>query len=65
MTLIGVVVVMGVLGVVLLRARTFRVGCFLYAAVWGLLVGATPVGPGVRDLLNQLGASVWAAVQQL
>ena len=65
MTLIGVVVVMGILGVVLLRGKTFRLGCFLYAAIWGLLVGATPVGPAVKSLLDQLGAAIWQAVHQL
>jgi hypothetical protein len=65
MTLIGVVIVMGLLGFVLLRGRTLRAGCFVYAAIWGLLVGATPVGPAVRSLLNQLGAAAWKAVQQL
>ncbi len=65
MTLVGVVVVMGVLGLVLLRGRTFRAGCFIYAAVWGVLVGATSVGPAVRSLLNMVGAALWHAVVQL
>lgn len=65
MTLVAVVVVMGLLGAALLRARTFRAGCFVYAAVWGLLLGATRVGSVARDALDQLGTWVWQAVQQL
>ena len=65
MTLVAVVVVMGLLALVLLRGRIFRVGCFLYAAVWGLLLGSTRVGPAVHALLDTVGAALWAAVHGL
>ncbi|MDP9433528.1 MAG: hypothetical protein M3P91_12720 [Actinomycetota bacterium] len=65
MTVVGVVVVMGVLALVLLRSRVLHVGGFLFAAVWGFLLGTTPAGPAVARLLDQLGASVWLAVTSL
>jgi len=65
MTVVGVVVMMGVLALVLLRTRALTVGAFLFAAVWGFLLGATPAGPPVTDLLDRAGHSLWQAVQAL
>ncbi len=65
MTVVAVVVVMGLLALALLRSHVFRPVAFLYAAVWGFLLGATPAGPPVSDLLERLGGSLWQAVTSL
>jgi hypothetical protein len=64
-TVVSVVVVMGLLALVLLRTRALGVWGFLFAAVWGFLLGSTPVGPQVAEVLNRLGASLWRAVSSL
>ena len=65
MTVVGVVVVLGVLALVLMRAHALRAGTFVFAAVWGFLLGATPAGPPVERVLEQLGAALWQAVTSL
>ncbi|HKG50912.1 MAG TPA: hypothetical protein VKB14_10755 [Actinomycetales bacterium] len=65
MTVVGVVVVMGLLALVLMRTRALNAGGFLFAAVWGFLLAATPAGPAVTDVLGRVGHSMWQAVQGL
>jgi len=64
-TVVGTVVVMGLLGLVLLRTHAFWAGCFLFAAVWGFLLGTTAAGPVVGQLLHRVGASLWQLVTSL
>ncbi len=65
MTAVAVVVVMGLLALVLLRSHVFRPVAYLCAAVWGFLLGATPAGPPVNDLLDRIGGSLWQGVTSL
>ena len=65
MTVVGVVVVMGLLALLLIRTRALGPIAFAFAAVWGFLLGATPAGPPVARELDQLGASLWEAVSSL
>jgi hypothetical protein len=64
-TVVGVVVVMGVLAVVLMRTRAMRASGFLFAALWGFLLASTAAGPPLTGILNQLGAALWQAVTSL
>ena len=65
MTVVGVVVVLGALAVVLMRCRVVTPGVFLFAAMWGFLLGSTPAGEPVDAVFDQLGRGLWAAVTSL
>ena len=65
MTVVGVVVVMGLLALLLIRTRALGPISFAFAAVWGFLLGATPAGPPVAQEMDQLGAALWQAVSSL
>jgi hypothetical protein len=65
MSVVAVAVLLGALVVVLLRTRTLRAGSALVCVVFGFVLGATPAGPPVGDLLNQAGAAAWSTLQSL
>lgn len=65
MTVVGTAVVLGLLVVLLLRVGAVRFGGAVACVVFGLVLGATPVGPEVSLLLDAVGAWAWSGLVSL
>ena len=65
MSVVGTAVVLGVLVVVLLRMKIARPGAVVVCVLFGLVLGATPIGDGVNEALTSLGDWVWRQLVSL
>ena len=59
MSAVGTAVVLGLLVVLLLKMKIARFSVVVVCVLFGLVLGATPIGDGVNDALTSLGAWVW------
>ena len=65
MSVVGTAVVLGLLVIMLLRMRIARASVVVVCVLFGLVLGATPIGDAVRDGLTSLGSWVWAQLVKL
>ena len=65
MSVIGTAVVLGVLVVLLLRMRVARASVVIVCVLFGLVLGATPIGDGVNKALTSLGSWTWQQLVSL
>lgn len=65
MSVIGTAVVLGVLVLVLLRLKIARPLAVVVCVLFGLVLGATPIGDGVNEALTSLGGWVWRQLVSL
>jgi hypothetical protein len=65
MSVVGATVVLGLLVVLLLRMKVARFSVVLVCVLFGLVLGATPIGDSVNQGLTLLGAWVWRQLGQL
>ena len=63
MTLTACAVVFGFLVVLSVKANWARPMGVFVCVIFGLLLGSSPAGPPVNSVLDQLGTSVWQALQ--
>lgn len=63
MSTLAVAVFLGLLLLLLIRTRVLRAGGAAVAVVFGLVLGATTVGPVVNHALSASGIWVWTQVQ--
>jgi hypothetical protein len=59
MSVIGTAVVLGLLVVLLLKMKIARASAVVVCVLFGLVLGATPIGDGVNDALTSLGGWTW------
>ena len=59
MSVVGTAVVLGLLVVLLLRMKIARFSVVLVCVLFGLVLGATPIGDGVNHALTSLGQWMW------
>jgi hypothetical protein len=64
-SVIGTAVVLGVLVVLLLRMRVARASVVIVCVLFGLVLGATPIGDGVNKALTSLGSWTWQQLVSL
>ena len=55
MSVIGTAVVLGLLVVLLLKMKIARASVVIICVLFGLVLGATPIGDGVNDALTSVG----------
>jgi hypothetical protein len=65
MSVVGTAVVLGLLVALLLRMRVARASVAVVCVLFGLVLGATPIGDGVNRALTTLGSWVWAQLVAL
>lgn len=59
MSVVGAAVVLGLLVAVMLKMKIARATVVIVCVLFGLVVGATPIGDGVNEALTSLGDWVW------
>ena len=65
MSAVAVCVLLGLLVLLLLRTRSVRAGGALTCVLFGFVLGTTPAGPVVGNLLDSAGAWAWAELTAL
>ena len=65
MSVVGAAVVLGLLVAVLLRMKIARASVAIVCVLFGLVLGATPIGAGVNHALTSLGHWLWAQLVSL
>ena len=65
MSVVGTAIVLGILVAVMLKMRIARASVVIVCVLFGLVLGATPIGDGVNRALTALGAWVWAQLVAL
>jgi hypothetical protein len=61
MTVVGAAVILGLIVVLMVRFKIVRLTAALVCVVFGLVLGATPIGDAVNRGLSQVGG--WLAAQ--
>jgi hypothetical protein len=61
MTVVGAAVILGLVVILMVRFKIVRLTAALVCVVFGLVLGATPIGDGVNRGLSQVGG--WLAAQ--
>ena len=59
MSVVGTAVVLGILVVVLIKMKIARPAAVVVCVLFGLVLGATPIGDGVNQALTSLSDWVW------
>lgn len=65
MSVVGAAVVLGLLVLLLLKMRIARASVAIVCVLFGLVLGATPIGDGVNSALTSLGSWIWAQLVAL
>ncbi len=65
MSVVGTAVILGLLVVLLLRMKIARASVVVVCVLFGLVLGATPIGDGVNQALTSLGSWIWAQLVSL
>ena len=65
MSVVGTAVVLGLLVVMLLKMRITRASVVVVCVLFGLVLGATPIGDAVNHGLTSLGSWLWAQLVKL
>lgn len=65
MSVIGTAVVLGLLVAVMLKMRIARASVAIVCVLFGLVLGATPIGDGVNHALTSLGGWTWRQLVSL
>ncbi len=65
MSVTGAAVLLGAVVVFLVRFHAVRFTAALVCAVFGLVLAATPAGPGVQHAVTTAGAWVWSSLASL
>jgi hypothetical protein len=65
MSVVGTAIVLGLLVALLLRMKIARFSVVLVCVLFGLVLGATPIGDSVNQALTLLGAWAWRQLGQL
>ena len=65
MSVVGTAVVLGLLVVLLLKMNIARPSVVIVCVLFGLVVGATPIGDGVNDALTSVGTWIWRQLVSL
>ena len=65
MSVVGTAIVLGLLVAVMLKMRIARAPVVIVCVLFGLVLGATPIGDGVEHALTSLGHWVWAQLVAL
>ena len=61
MSVVGAAVILGLIVALLLKMKVARVSVVIVCVLFGLTLGATPIGDGVNHALSELGG--WLAGQ--
>ena len=59
MSVVGTAIVLGLLVALLLRMKIARFSVVLVCVLFGLVLGATPIGDSVNNALTLFGAWLW------
>ena len=65
MSVVGTAIVLGLLVAVMVKMRIARASVVIVCVLFGLVLGATPIGGGVNRALTALGAWVWSQLVAL
>ncbi len=65
MSVTGAAVLLGAVVVFLVRFHAVRFTAALICAVFGLVLAATPVGPGVEHAVDSAGSWLWSSLASL
>lgn len=65
MTVVGAAVVLGLLVALMLKMRIARVSVAIVCVLFGLVLGATPIGDSVNQALTSLGQWTWRQLVSL
>ena len=65
MSVVGTAVVLGLLVVLLLRMKIARFSVVLVCVLFGLVLGATPIGDSVSAALTLFGTWAWRQLGEL
>lgn len=65
MSVVGTAVVLGLMVALLLRIKIARFSVVLVCVLFGLVLGATPIGDGVNQGLTSLGQWTWRQLVSL
>ena len=65
MSVVGTAVVLGLLVILLLRMKIARFSVVLVCALFGLVLGSTPIGDSVNAGLTMFGAWCWRQLVEL
>ncbi|WP_258725182.1 hypothetical protein [Cellulomonas sp. NS3] len=63
MSVVTVAVLLGIIVVLLMRSRQVRAEIAVVCILFGLVLGATPAGPAVRQFLEFIGEWIWTLLQ--
>lgn len=63
MSVTATAVILGALVVLLIRSRALRVGGAVICVVFGLVLGATPAGPAVGQMLDAVGGWIYTTLR--
>jgi len=64
-SVVGTAIVLGLLVAVMLKMRIARASVVIVCVLFGLVLGATPIGDGVNRALTSFRAWVWAQLVAL
>ncbi len=65
MSVVGTAIVLGLLVALMLKMRIARASVVIVCVLFGLVLGATPIGDGVNHALTSFGHWVWARLVAL
>ena len=65
MSVVGTAVILGLLVAALLKMRIARASVVVVCVLFGLVLGATPIGDAVNNGLTSLGTWTWAQLVRL
>lgn len=65
MSVVGAAVVLGLLVALMLRMKIARLSVAIVCVLFGLVLGATPIGDGVNHALTGLGQWTWRQLVSL
>lgn len=65
MSVVGAAVILGLLVALLLRMKIARASVVIVCVLFGLVLGATPIGDGVNDAVTTLGSWTWERLVDL
>lgn len=65
MSVVGAAVILGILVAVMLKMKIARATVVVVCVLFGLVLGATPIGDGVHDALTSLGTWTWRQLVSL
>lgn len=63
MSVVATAIILGALVALLVKVRQVRTGSAIVCVLFGLVLGATPIGPAVNNALSNIGTWVWGVIQ--